>query len=133
MIQGIGVDIVTTKRFEPWLLFSELRLGRLFHAIEVKEVLEKKTDKALYLASRFAVKEAFFKALSAVQLDQGLPPFLTLSRSIYLAKNRKGVPQLVCESAFWQKAVDQGFVAHLSLSHEKEQAIAFVVIEQRTL
>lgn len=133
MIIGTGVDIVTINRFDTWLSFSPERLSRIFHPDELKEYFKKERSKAVFLASRFAVKEAFFKALTqSIDLfkTEELPPFLTLAPLTHVTKTELGAPLLSSELLLWKKLVSQGVIAHLSLSHEKTDAIAFVILEK---
>ena len=79
-----------------------------------------------HYAVRFAAKEAFSKALGT-----GIKGFdLT---DIYIRKNSEGQPTLIvtgsalrCMEARFGKSC----VVHISLSHEKEYALAFAIIEQ---
>ncbi|TQC54043.1 4'-phosphopantetheinyl transferase superfamily protein [Mycoplasmopsis mucosicanis] len=54
----IGVDITTISRFEN----CELNFIKRFCSPEEVAELEKQVDKATYLASLWAIKEALFKA-----------------------------------------------------------------------
>lgn len=108
MIKGIGVDITKIERFKnPTAAF----INTILSPLEQKIYLELKDDlKDAYLAKRFAGKEAICKALnikdfafchySILNYEDGSPYILEL-------KNSK-----------------------ISLSDEKEYAIAFVVIEE---
>ena len=58
MVKGVGVDIVKISRFKD---VSEHFINRILTIEEKKEYL-KRENKSQYLASRFAVKEAYYKA-----------------------------------------------------------------------
>lgn len=118
MVIGIGVDITENVRFEKWLNNPNL-IQRFFNEEEIAgQVISREL-----LASRFAAKEAFVKALGT--------GFKGLSlKNIWVTKDEQGRPQLVITNevldSFEKKG---GRTIHISLSHEKEYSIAFVVIE----
>ena len=121
MICGIGTDISEVKRFYKWVK-NPLLYKRFFNE---KEIRSFSSDSAAcqHYAARFAAKEAFSKALGT-----GLVFEL---KEVYVTNDISGKPVLNVEG----KAADilkEKFgdcVLHISLSHEKEYAIAFVVIE----
>ncbi|KAI9905994.1 hypothetical protein PsorP6_014296 [Peronosclerospora sorghi] len=63
-IYGIGVDVALVSRFErSFARFGERLLTRAFHPTEIAELnVRPMTERASFLASRWAVKEATFKA-----------------------------------------------------------------------
>lgn len=123
MIFGVGTDIVENIRFEKWIHNNSM-LNRFFNQ---KEILSNVNDQRLleHYASRFAAKEAFVKAMGTGFADFEL-------KDIYVTHDENGKPLLKVEN----KALDelkkrcQNFNIHLSLSHEKNYAVAFVVIEE---
>lgn len=130
MIVGVGTDIVAVQRFESWQSFSQDRLKRIFSQHELDYCSDAQGRYVLErLAVRFAAKEACYKALSGFidQKNQGqrMVPFLTLAPLIEVFNSTSGVPYLRIN---WQEA--QGLQVHASFSHEKEYALAFVVLEQ---
>ena len=122
MILGIGVDIVKTSRFLAWE--KNEKISSRFFIKEELDYIYSRGEKVAHLsfASHFAAKEAFGKALGV-----GLKGMKLKDISVYSVK---GVPTLRLENnakiIFENKG---GKAIHLSLSHEKENAIAFVVIE----
>lgn len=125
MICGIGCDIVEVKRFEKWLSDSAM-IERYFNKEEWCSKTTNEQHACEHYAVRFAVKESFGKALGT-----GIKGFeLT---DIYIVKDSEGKPSLsvtgkaleILEARF-----GKGCIVHVSLSHEKENAIAFVVIER---
>ena len=63
-VYGIGVDVALIARFErSYARFGKRLLTRAFHPIEITEFHARaRNDRATYLASRWALKEATFKA-----------------------------------------------------------------------
>jgi holo-[acyl-carrier protein] synthase len=122
MIVGIGVDIVQVKRFERWMNNQKL-LERYFHPDELRNVLSTKSNVLQSLAARFAAKEAFGKALGS-----GLKDFAL--KDIMVENKDNGQPIIVLfETA--KRALEKSGAEkiHLSLSHEKDNAIAMIVLE----
>lgn len=124
MIIGIGVDISKVSRFEKWVK-NEKMIPRFFNAAEINNCRSIQSACEHY-AARFAAKEAFGKALGV-----GLAGYDM--KDIYIVNDENGRPELKVEN----KAKDlleskcENPIIHVSLSHEKEYATAFVVIEAR--
>lgn len=126
MIYGIGCDIVKVSRLAKWVENDSL-IKRFFNK---NELLENETSslqrKCEYYAVRFAAKESFSKALGT-----GLKGFeLT---DIYIEKDSDGKPflQVTGKAAMeLEKNCGKNASVHVSLSHEKEYAIAYVIIER---
>ena len=109
-IVNIGTDIEEVRRFEK-LDIKTLR--RLFTKDELDYCLKSK-NKAQHLAVRFAAKEAVFKAL----------PFEEIAlKKIEVIRKAGQKPQI---AVYDERAKDLTF--KLSLSHTKNNAIAFVII-----
>jgi len=123
MITGVGIDIVYVKRMERWQKNSSL-LERYFHSDELSAVSSRGNGTAQALAARFAAKEAFGKALGT-----GLSNITLKDISVINKKN--GSPELKLSGSA-QKAFEKSgsTKAHISLSHEKENAVAMVVLER---
>ncbi|MBM3894097.1 4'-phosphopantetheinyl transferase superfamily protein [Candidatus Dependentiae bacterium] len=126
----VGIDIVKNNRFLHWYLYSDRMLLRVFHPQEVaqfKELFLQNAERAkLFLASRYAVKEAFFKAYSSfvIQKKSDIPPFLTLSRSFFVEKKENNQPLIMITSEFLAGLHD----ISVSLSHEGCCSSAVVVL-----
>ncbi len=124
MIYGIGVDIVAVVRMEKTLERHNNKLPeKLLTAEEFTEFL-KHPHPAIFLAKRFAVKEAVAKAFGT-GFRNGLQ-----HHHIGLTHTELGCPQLV----FYETAKDwikeQEIInAHVSLSDEKDTVIAYVILE----
>jgi holo-[acyl-carrier protein] synthase len=130
MIHGIGTDITETHRFLPWVADSAI-IRRFFNSEELYTgAAENHSEGACqHYAVRFAAKEAFSKAL-------GTGLFSFALRDIWIVKDTSGKPHIRLSASVQQKVdelcscKDDEFVhIHVSLSHEKDYAIAFVVIE----
>jgi len=122
MIIGIGLDVVHVERLVHWQKNPGL-LERYFHADELASARAKGSGEILSLAARFAAKEAFGKAIGT-----GLSG-ITL-KNILVLNNHNGKP---CMQLFGN-ALDAfraagGEIIHLSLTHERDNALAMVVIE----
>jgi holo-[acyl-carrier protein] synthase len=99
-------------------------IERFFHEEEIKSARAKgPAAEALSLAARFAAKEAFGKALgtglSGIRLSD-----------IRVANNHNGKPSMHLEgSALAAFKRMGGARIHLSLTHESDNALAMIVIE----
>lgn len=122
MIFGIGTDITKVSRFERWVSSPEL-IERFFNENE-RFKSGSKLSLCEHYAARFAAKEAFSKALGT-----GLCFDL---KDVYIKKDDNGEPEL-CFSEKVEKLICERCgkcKVFVSLSHEKEYAVAFVVIEK---
>ncbi|MDR2731401.1 MAG: holo-ACP synthase [Treponema sp.] len=121
MITGIGIDIVDIRRMEHWKNNMKL-MERYFNPDELSYILSQKS--ALSLAARFAVKEAFGKALGT-----GLTNIVL--KDIMVINQDNGKPEL-CLTGTARNAMEKTGAdkAHISLSHERDNAIALVILEK---
>ena len=123
MIAGLGTDIAEVKRFRKWVEKPQM-LERFFNE---KELSTAKSISALcqHYAVRFAAKEAFSKALGT-----GITGFNL--REVYITNNSEGAPLLNIEGAALSIMKERygECKAFVSLSHEKEYALAFVILEK---
>lgn len=110
---AVGVDIEDIKRFENK---NEDFYDRLFTKNE-QEYCRKSKTSASHFAGRFCAKEATYKALCALGINQ--PDF----KKIEVLNRENGVPELILHGV-------EGLATQLSLSHEREKAIAFVIVER---
>lgn len=135
MILGIGTDIVKISRFNSWINFSKQQLLNVFTQQELNDIFIDKKFNLQALASRFAVKEAFYKAFSStlVKLNLNKKEFLFLftCKNIEIIKLDWGVPILkINYSAFEDKLGVKipKLNIDISISHEKDFAVSFVII-----
>jgi holo-[acyl-carrier protein] synthase len=122
MILGIGIDVVHVYRMKRWNKIPGL-FERFFHPEELQSALPRGEAGILSLAARFAAKEAFGKAMGT-----GLHGF-TL-KEITVLNDEQGKPAMHlfgrALAAFEQSG---GRTIFISLSHERDNALAMVVIE----
>lgn len=108
----IGVDIENISRFkDKERAFYE----RVFTQSEI-EYCESKRNPAPHYAARFCAKEAVFKALSSA----GVEDIIITQIEIY--KDKNGCPRIRLLNS------DIKYKVHISLSHDKEKAIAFAML-----
>ena len=105
MIIGIGTDIIEVERVEK-AISKEAFKKKIFTEREIAYCESQKKGESF--AARFAAKEAFFKALGTGWRDgMGIKEVEILNDSL-------------------------GKHIHLSMSHIKSQALAFVILERNT-
>jgi holo-[acyl-carrier protein] synthase len=115
MIIGIGIDVIEVARVRRAIERTPRFVDRVFTAAEVA-YSEGKASRFQHLAGRFAVKEAFFKAIGR---RAGWTDIETVN-------DNSGRPRLAVLSG-----EDFGFTrSHVSLSHVAETAAAVVVLEK---
>ena len=132
MIYGVGTDICDIRRIRETLArrgdrFAEKVLGP--HEIDVfRERQGKyKARGAAYLATRFAAKEAFSKAIG-----MGMRMPMTW-RDCEVVKDTSGKPQIRLHGELAKWFAARSLVAHVSVSDEADTATAFVIVEQSTI
>jgi holo-[acyl-carrier protein] synthase len=122
MIKGIGIDSVQISRIAVWLEKPSL-LKRFFHPQEHQEAMSRGPGALRSLAARFAAKEAFGKALGRGLYDLHL-------KEICVENDKMGKPFLKVEGETKEVFERQGGgKLHLSITHEGDIALAFVVWE----
>jgi holo-[acyl-carrier protein] synthase len=124
MIIGIGTDIVAVARLQRDLdRFGERFAARILTDEEMQE-FRANARPANFLARRFAAKEATAKALRT-----GIAGGLTF-RQIGVAHETSGCPRLVftgyAKDLIKCRSVD---AVHISISDERDYAVAFVTLE----
>jgi holo-[acyl-carrier protein] synthase len=122
MIIGIGTDIIEVERVAR-AISKEAFKKKVFSEREISYCESQKKEESF--AARFAAKEAFFKALGTGWRDgMGIT-------EVEILNDELGKPSILlsgkAKEVFEQKG---GTHIHLSLSHIKTQAIAFVILEQ---
>ncbi|HEC13888.1 MAG TPA: holo-ACP synthase [Acidiferrobacteraceae bacterium] len=125
MIFGIGTDLVCVDRIQANLdRFGDRFAHRILSEEEFSEYQADKR-KPWFLAKRFAAKEAAVKAMG-IGFSDGIG-----MQQISVVNNKKGQPQLRFEGKALAFIRAQAVVAsHLSISDERDHAIAFVTLEK---
>jgi holo-[acyl-carrier protein] synthase len=122
MIRGIGTDLVLVGRIEAVLARQGERFARRILTEAEFQRFSGHGQPARYLAKRFAAKEAILKALGT-----GLAGGLSWQH-MQIDNDAMGAPQVVLSGVAAQRLADGGGGRMLlSLSDEREQALAFVV------
>lgn len=113
MIAGIGTDIVKISRVK-------LKLSEKILSIEETEIYESfssESRKQEYLAGRFAIKEALTKAFASTR-------YFFAFTDIVILNDEEGRPYL-------KKPEINDLEIWLSISHEREYALAFCLLEKQ--
>lgn len=125
MIFGVGTDIVIIARMTSmWDRHGERVLARILAPDELAD-FRRATDPGRFLAKRFAAKEALGKALGT-----GLRAPVSLS-AIAVAHDSHGKPYFRLAPDLAAYLAERRLTAHLSISDERDCALAFTVVEQR--
>ena len=124
-VRGIGIDVVKVERLvEALERFGERFEKRIFTDAELAYCRRHK-DPLPHLAARFAAKEAALKAFGT-----GLRGRLRFTQ-IEVSNDESGRPMLVfrgeAERLFRSMGV---FRTHVSLTHERQYAVAVVIFEE---
>ena len=115
VIKGIGIDIEDISRFRRTPFKNNRNFyEKIYNPPEIKYCLSK-TDPYQHFAVRFCAKEAFIKAMDTNNKKKtSFPSYKDIS---IVTKNSK--PLIICKNKKYL----------LSLSHDKDKAVAIVVIE----
>lgn len=130
MIYGIGTDILQISRLKAAL---ERRGDRLAEKIlgpeEMKRYLHRKARVEArglrYLATRFAAKEAFSKAIG---LGMRMPMTWRLMQTLNAPS---GKPVVVTSGKLKKHMEKHRLTAQVSITDETDYAVAFVIVEQQ--
>jgi holo-[acyl-carrier protein] synthase len=124
MIYGIGTDIVAVARMgEFFERHGERGLEKLL-APEEREDCRASREPARFLAKRFAAKEALAKALGTGMRAPVLMPDMAVDHDAL------GKPAFRYAAPLAAFLAEHGLAAHLSISDERDYAVAFVVVEE---
>lgn len=129
MIYGVGTDIIQIERVQGVMdrtrgRFAEKVLGprelRIYHARKARS--EKRG--LAFLATRFAAKEAFSKAIGL-----GMRwPMTWRAMELLNLPSGEPTPQCTGELAGWVQ--ERGLTIRVSVSDEHEYAVAFAIAER---
>jgi len=127
-IYGIGTDIIQLSRVAGVM---ERTQGRFAERILGPEELEKYRARAArsavrglaFLATRFAAKEAFSKAIGL-----GMRSPMTW-RAMQTLNAPSGAPVVVTSGALADWMAERGITARITVSDEQDYAVAFAIAE----
>jgi holo-[acyl-carrier protein] synthase len=123
VIFGIGTDLIKVDRIKRLLDSNPRFFDKVFCASE-REYCRQKANPAQSFAVRFAAKEAFMKALGT-GWDKGIS-----FKEIRVISDDKGKPEIELSGATLDYFQYHNLSRiHLSLSHEKDYAVAYVIVE----
>ncbi|MFM8468303.1 MAG: holo-ACP synthase [Oxalobacteraceae bacterium] len=129
MVSGIGTDIIRIDRIEAALARHGERFAqKILGPQEMEKYLRRKQKVEArgvrFLATRFAAKEAFSKAIG---LGMRMP---MTWRAVQFLNAPSGKPTVVTSGALSEFMQTHGFSAQVSLTDEAEYAVAFVIVEK---
>lgn len=128
MIYGIGTDLCDIRRVQRAVerrgeRFAQKVLGEREYPIYLARNARVATRGLRFLATRFAAKEAFSKAVGL-----GITHPMTW-RACEVLKAPSGKPQVVLNGALAEWFEQRRLHAHVTLTDEGEYACAFVIVE----
>ncbi|PKM31221.1 MAG: holo-ACP synthase [Gammaproteobacteria bacterium HGW-Gammaproteobacteria-11] len=122
MIKGIGTDLVLVSRIEAAIERQGVRFAERILTESELQRYHQHARPARFLAKRFAAKEAVLKALGT-GLAQGMS-----WQHIQIDRDDHGAPLVLLSGQALHRLQQAGGGSMLlSLSDEREQALAFVV------
>ena len=121
MIIGIGTDIIEINRIEKVMMRTSSFLDKSFTDNEI-EYFKLKGFKGNVIAGNFAAKEAISKALGTGFRGFGL-------KDIEVLRDELGKPVVNLSYKIYKLLDIKEFNIHVSISHSKENAIAYAVME----
>lgn len=127
-IAGIGTDLLQVARVERVYTrhgarFVQRILGPDEQVVHARRAARDHRRGIRYLATRFAAKEAFSKAIGL-----GIHMPMTWSR-VQILNRRGGAPEIALSPVLSEWYVQRFGRAHVSMTDEADMVAAFVVIE----
>lgn len=121
-IVGTGIDIVEISRIaKSYERYKDNFSSKILHDEELNEI-NAVSNKISFLAKRFAVKEAFVKALGTGIRDN------VHWRQMYVQHDAKGKPLLYFTEEFANDIQAEKLDIHISISDEKNYVVAQALI-----
>lgn len=129
MIFGIGTDIIQISRIEAALARHGDRFAGKILGPEELEKYRRRRDKVAvrgirFLATRFAAKEAFSKAMG---LGMRMPMTWRAMQTLNAAS---GKPVVVTSGLLQAYMKERGLSAQVTITDEADYAVAFVIVEK---
>lgn len=115
---GIGVDIEDISRFKTKTLEGDYHFLKRVYTNRELDYCFKDKNFASHLAVRFCAKEAIVKAMSRIY--NGVISY----NKIEILNHENGSPYVILHIEELKK-----YKIFISLSHEKDKAIAYVIVE----
>ena len=123
MILGIGTDIVSIERFENDRPHQDKLAKKILTDFELEEYNELKDSHAIYLAKKWAVKEAVAKAFGT-----GISS-LVQWKNMEVRHTGTGQPVVVFYNQFDNHVTTLNAKCHVSISDTDDTVVAYSVIE----
>jgi holo-[acyl-carrier protein] synthase len=124
VIYGVGTDVIAIARMDEfWRRHGERALDKLLAPSERADC-RASNQPGRFLAKRFAAKEALTKALGIGLRAPATLPAIAIDHDVAGKPSFAYAPQLA------GYINERGLTAHLSISDERDYAVAFVVLEQ---
>ena len=124
MIKGLGIDLVKISRIENLMNKWGKKFLQKIYTIQEIDYCQQFSDSAAHFAVRFAAKEAVLKMLGT-GLRNGIR-----WQDIATENNHLGQPQIKLSNTAAEIAAEKEIERiHLSLTHEKDYAMAEVIGE----
>jgi len=130
MIYGIGTDIIQISRIEAALARNGDRFAEKILGPEELEKYRRRKAKVeargiRFLATRFAAKEAFSKAIG---LGMRMP---MTWRAMQTLNAPSGKPIAVASGQLKEFMEQNGLTVQVSITDEADYAVAFVIVEKK--
>ena len=126
LMRGLGTDIVAIARIKKLIdSHGNHFLDKVFTPEEI-DYCSGKAHPSIHFSGRWAVKEAFYKAL-----PDALQPAASWKCIEILPEQKHGRPVIrIVDRIFAEKCTEEGLVRfHCSISHEQTHCVAVVVLE----
>lgn len=132
MIIGIGTDILQIERLQAAYDRTHGRLAEKILGPDEMHIFQQRLARnhkrgIAFLATRFAAKEAFSKAIG---LGMRMP---MTWRSLQTLNESSGKPVTSYLGALAQFMQDKNWEAHVTVSDEQDMAIAHVIVTQKLI
>ena len=121
MIIGIGTDIIEIERIENAVKRTNGFLNKLFTENEMK-IFESRGFRSEVIAGNFAAKEAVSKAVGTGFRDFGV-------KDIEILRDKLGKPLVKLSDKVYDVLGRSDVNIHISISHNRTNAIAYAVME----
>ncbi|WP_097027284.1 holo-ACP synthase [Clostridium peptidivorans] len=120
MIGGTGIDIIEIYRIKSAMMKNNNFIYKIFTEREI-DYFERRKFLPEVVAGNFAAKEAIAKALGT-----GFRKFSL--RDIEILRDELGAPVALLHGSS-KELVKEPYKLHVSISHSRENAIAYAVLE----